>query len=80
MKLIKKNVKIKIHQEDGVFSLRSATDVMAKRIKEKRLELGLTQEELGKMIGTQRAAVNKYESGLVENMKRSTIKQLSLNF
>ena len=58
-----------------MFSLRSATDVMAKRIKEKRLELGLTQEELGKMIGTQRAAVNKYESGLVENMKRSTIKQ-----
>ena len=80
MKLIKKNVKIKIHQGEGVFSLRSATDVMAKRIKEKRLELGLTQEELGKMIGTQRAAVNKYESGLVENMKRSTIKQLSLIF
>lgn len=53
---------------------------MAKRIKEKRLQLGLTQEELGKRIGTQRAAINKYESGLVENMKRSTIKELSLLF
>lgn len=53
---------------------------MAKRIKKKRLELGLTQEELGKLIGTQRAAVNKYESGLVENMKRSTIKQMSMIF
>lgn len=63
-----------------VIYLHSSTEVMAKRIKEKRLELGLTQEELGKMIGTQRAAVNKYESGLVENMKRSTIKQLSLIF
>lgn len=60
--------------------MQSPTEIMAKRIKEKRLELGLTQEELGKMIGTQRAAVNKYESGLVENMKRSTIKQLSLIF
>lgn len=61
-------------------NLLSPTEVMARRIKEKRLELGLTQEELGKLIGTQRAAVNKYEAGLVENMKRSTIKQLSLIF
>ncbi len=51
---------------------------MAKRIRDKRLQLGLTQEELGKMIGVQRAAINKYETGTVENMKRSTIKQLSL--
>lgn len=60
--------------------MQNSTQVMAKRIKEKRLQLGLTQEELGKRIGTQRAAINKYESGLVENMKRSTIKELSLLF
>ena len=60
--------------------MQSSKEVMAKRIKKKRLELGLTQEELGKLIGTQRAAVNKYESGLVENMKRSTIKQMSMIF
>lgn len=60
--------------------LQNSTQVMAKRIRDKRLQLGLTQEELGKMIGVQRAAINKYETGTVENMKRSTIKQLSLIF
>lgn len=79
---MKNNVKIKIHNIylKEVTKLQNSTQVMAKRIKEKRLQLGLTQEELGKRIGTQRAAINKYESGLVENMKRSTIKELSLLF
>lgn len=47
------------------------------RIKEARLRKGITQEELGKMIGVQRAAVNKYESGLVVNLKRTTISKIA---
>lgn len=46
-------------------------------IKKLRLEKGLTQEELGNLIGVKRAAVNKWECGLVENLKRSTIQKLS---
>ena len=50
---------------------------MGERIKELRLKKGLTQEELGKYIGVQKAAIKKYEKGEVENMKRSSIKILS---
>ena len=47
------------------------------RIKQLRKSLGLTQEELGEMIGVQKAAINKYETGLVSNLKQSTIQALS---
>lgn len=50
---------------------------MAKIIKQLRLEKGLTQEELGKVIGVQKSAIRKYESGAVENMKRSSIQKLA---
>lgn len=50
---------------------------MGERIRLLRREHGLTQEELGKAVGLQRAAINKYEKGRVENMKRSTIMKLA---
>ncbi len=50
---------------------------IGERIKNRRLELGLTQEELGSKIGVQRAAINKYETGLVQNIKRSTQQNLA---
>lgn len=46
-------------------------------IKQLRLQKGLTQEELGQVIGVQKSAIRKYESGLVQNMKRSSIKKLA---
>lgn len=46
-------------------------------IRQKRLEKGFTQEELGAMIGVQASAINKYEKGRVSNMGRSTISKLS---
>lgn len=49
----------------------------SERIKQARINKGLTQEELGKLIGVQRAAINKYESGLVVNLKRTTIAALA---
>lgn len=46
-------------------------------IRHKRIELNLTQEQLGNLVGVNRAAINKWETGRVTNLKRETIKQLS---
>ena len=46
-------------------------------LKQQRIAHGLTQEELGKMVGLQKAAIYKYENGLLVNPKRSLIKQLA---
>lgn len=50
---------------------------MGERIKELRTAKGYTQEELGKMLGVKKAAIQKYENGDVENIKRSKIKLLA---
>lgn len=42
-------------------------------IKQARLKKGLTQEELGKIVGVQKSAIAKYENGRVVNIKRSTL-------
>lgn len=46
------------------------SDIIGSKIKELRTALGLTQEELGDLVGVKKAAINKYESGLVQNIKR----------
>lgn len=50
---------------------------MGDRIRQLRIEHGMTQEELGKAVGLQRAAINKYEKGIVENIRRTTIMKLA---
>ena len=50
---------------------------MGEIIKALRLEKGLTQEQLGNLIGVQKSAIRKYESGVVQNMKRSSIQKLA---
>lgn len=50
---------------------------MGERIKMLRKEKGLTQEQLGAMLGVQKAAIWKYEKGNVANIKRSTIQKMS---
>lgn len=47
------------------------------RIKEARLAKGLTQEELGDIVGVQKSAIAKYENGRVVNIKRSTLQKLA---
>lgn len=46
---------------------------MAERIKERRISMGYTQEELANKLGLQKSAIAKYENGRVENIKRSVI-------
>ena len=49
---------------------------IGKKIKEARLAKGLTQEELGNLVGVQKSAIAKYENGRVVNIKRSTLHKL----
>ena len=50
---------------------------IGKRIREARVEKGLTQEELGNIVGLQKSAIAKYENGRVVNIKRSTLQKLA---
>lgn len=47
------------------------------KIREARISKGLTQEQLGEMLGVQKSAIAKYENGRVVNIKRSTLKKIS---
>lgn len=47
------------------------------KIRAARMAKGLTQEELGKIIGVQKSAIAKYENGRVVNIKRSTLQKLA---
>lgn len=53
------------------------TDDIGVRIKARRKDVGMTQEELGKKIGVTKATINKYETGVVINMKRPTIEKIA---
>lgn len=53
---------------------------MGERLKELRLKKGVTQEEVGKVINVSKATIMKYEKGLVENLKRSSIEKLANYF
>lgn len=50
---------------------------LGKLIRDARLAKGLTQEELGKLVGVQKSAIAKYENGRVVNIKRSTLQKLA---
>lgn len=47
------------------------------KIKTARIAKGMTQEELGKILGVQKSAIAKYENGRIVNIKRSTLKKIS---
>ena len=50
---------------------------IGQKIKKARLERGLTQQELGNIIGVQKSAIAKYENGRVVNIKRSTLQKIA---
>ena len=49
-------------------------------IKKLRKDRHMTQSELGKLLGVKKAAVQKYESGVVKNLKQDTIQKLADTF
>lgn len=50
---------------------------IGEKIRAARQAKGMTQEELGGILGVQKSAIAKYESGRVVNIKRSTLKKIS---
>lgn len=52
-------------------------DILNKRIKEKRTALGLTLVELASKVGVRDATIQRYESGEIKNIKKSTIVKLA---
>ena len=58
-----------------------AVDVkIGQRIRELRRARGMTQQELGDLLGVKNAAVHKYEKGLVVNLKRETVAKMAQIF
>ena len=50
---------------------------MCERIKAKRTEYGMTQDELGSRLGVSKGAISRWEHGEVENIKRSVIAKMA---
>lgn len=50
---------------------------LGQRIKQLRLSLGLTQEELGAKVNVTKATINKYETGVIVYLKRPMLDKLS---
>lgn len=46
-------------------------------IKTRRLSLGLTLEDVGSRVGVGKSTVRKWETGLIENMRRDKIAKLA---
>lgn len=53
---------------------------LGERIKKLRNDAGLTQEELGELLGIQKASVQKYEKGVVVNLKPYMIERIAIVF
>ena len=49
---------------------------IGEKIRQRRKEFGLTTEELGRMIGVQRAAITKYEKGYID-LKAGQLKAIA---
>ena len=46
-------------------------------LKKRRAELNLTLEEIGKAVGVSKATVQRWESGVIENIRRDKIASLA---
>ena len=53
---------------------------MGQRIRELREQNNMTMEELGKLLGVQRQAIQKYEKGTVTNIPRKSIETMAKRF
>lgn len=53
-------------------------DSMGERISYRRKEIGMTQEELGKLIGVTKATVHKYEVGAILRIDPAMIEKIAM--
>ena len=65
-----------MYNKDTTYERGEIMDIGMK-IKQVRMDKGMTQEELGEILGVQKSAVAKYENGRVVNIKRSTLKKIA---
>lgn len=47
------------------------------RIKERRLSQGMTQEELGNIVGVNKVTIHKYENGIITNIPSDRLELLA---
>lgn len=47
------------------------------RIRTRRLELGLTLDEVAKIVGVSNATISRWESGAIENQRRDKVELLA---
>lgn len=66
---------MKVYNKDTL-ERRCAMEI-GQKIKDARLAKGLTQQELGDIVGVQKSAIAKYENGRVVNIKRSTLQKIA---
>lgn len=50
---------------------------IAKRLHDRRIELGLTLEQVGDACGVSKATVQRWETGSIRNMRRDRLKLLA---
>ena len=50
---------------------------IGKLINSRRVELGLTLEDVGNVVGVSKSTVKKWEDGFIENMRRDKIAKLA---
>ena len=50
---------------------------MGVKLKKRRLELGLTLEDVGNLVGVSKSTVMKWETGFIENMRRDNVALLA---
>ncbi len=47
-------------------------------IRKRRAEIGITLEDIGKIVGVSKATVQRWESGKIKNIRRDKIEKLSI--
>ena len=78
-KVLKTSVSYFLEQEDtdmDVYDENEEINQLGSKIKRARKAKGLTQEELGNLLGVKKSAIAKYENGRVINLKQDIIKKL----
>lgn len=70
-------MKTKPINNSTINNISNATTKLGNRIRDLRIINDMSQEELGRRVGVQRAAIQKYEKGTVENIPLKNIEKIA---